>query len=106
MKKTLLLVAISVLITLSSFAQGNSDDPIYSNSTSSAASVSLRQSELFNAKTDTIAGMIINGEILDCDSTNTELMVSNGSCAYQWYSDSIGVNILGSASTLSLRHYR
>ena len=102
MKKTLLLVAISVIITLSSFAQGNSDDPIYSNSTSSAASVSLRQSELSNAKTDTIAGMIINGEILDCDSTNTELMVSNGSCAYQWYSDSIGVNILGSASTLSL----
>ncbi|MFT6922138.1 MAG: hypothetical protein ACJA1C_001140 [Crocinitomicaceae bacterium] len=102
MKKTLLLVALLVINTLSSFAQSNSDDPFYNNSTPSTAPVSALQSGLSNAKTDTIAGMIINGEILDCDSTNTELMVSNGSCAYQWYSDSLGVNTLGSASTLPL----
>lgn len=97
MKKKLLLAALLVFNTLSSIAQNNSDDPIYNNAGPATISVSQVQPGTSNAKTVTIGGMTINGEILDCDSTNTELTVSNGSCGYQWYSDSLGVNVLGSA---------
>ncbi len=98
MKKILLFGVLFVLNTLSASAQSNSDDAIYYN----PAPVSLSQVGLSLAKTIIAGPMTIDGEILPCDSTSTTLTVSGGLCGYQWYSDSLGANILGSASTLPI----
>lgn len=97
MKKTLLFAALMVISSVSSFAQSDSDDPIYN----SPVVNNLTQAGSSLSKTIVVGGMTINGEILPCDSSNTTLTVA-GACSYQWFSDSLGANLLATDIDLSL----
>ena len=77
MKKTLLFGALMVISSVSSFAQSDSDDPIYNN----PVPLSLMDAGSSLAKTIVIGGMTIDGETLPCDSTSTTLTVA-GACSY------------------------
>jgi hypothetical protein len=98
MKKTLLSTCV-IFIAAASFGQINSDDPIY-NIHKQTVQTPQQTVESSN-RSVTIGSMTINGEILPCDSTNTTLTVT-GACAYDWFSDSLGANLIGSSADLPI----
>ncbi|MFT5779357.1 MAG: hypothetical protein ACI837_002315, partial [Crocinitomicaceae bacterium] len=98
MKKTLLSIC-TLLFAASTFGQINSDDPIYNIHKQTEQTI---QQIVESPNRTVIAGsMTIDGEILPCDSTNTVLTVT-GACTYDWYSDSLGINLIGSNSDLPI----
>jgi len=97
MKKILLFGALIMLNSWSSEAQISSDDPIYNN----PVTATLAQPIASVAKTLSVGGLAIDGEVLLCDSTST-ILTAAGACSYQWFSDSLGINVLSSTDSLTL----
>lgn len=95
MKRQLLLGLVGIVVAFSSFSQNATDD------------VTLRKKKGITSplnatpKAVSIGGLTVNGEILPCGSTSTTLSVS-GACSYEWFSDNLGVNSLGSDVPLTV----
>lgn len=94
MKRHLLLGLVGTFVSFYSFSQNTTDDlsPRKHKGTVSQAA---------SPKAVSIGGLTVNGEILPCDSTSTTLTVS-GACSYEWFSDNLGLNSLGTDVPLTV----